>query len=238
MPYCSRCGVEVHDEARECPLCQSPIQQWVSEDRSRQPFPEDDLPPAHAPTMNQQERMRMAAFVTAFGLLIPVLVTLSVDQALNGRLTWSYYPLIILFGCLLLTLTALFSYRQPARIIIASSVIIAAILASLQAVYGLPAETTRLGIPLTGYAALSSYAAVTASAQAKRKGSNIAAYTLLAIAACCLASDITISHQLDGNLRPSWSLVILAATLPVALMLLYLHHRREYEARLKKYFHI
>jgi hypothetical protein len=137
-----------------------------------------------------------------------------------------------------LTLTALFSYSHPARIIIASSVIIAAILASLQAVYGLSAETTRLGIPLTGYAALSSYAAVTASAQAKRKGSNIAAYALLAIAACCLASDITISHQLDGNLRPSWSLVILAATLPVALMLLYLHHRREYEARLKKYFHI
>ncbi|WP_298005352.1 DUF6320 domain-containing protein [Oceanispirochaeta sp.] len=237
MPYCSRCGVEVYEDAEECPLCQSPIQKFSSDPVSGRTFPEDEMASPHPPRMNKKERLHLASVLTGFGMLIPVLITLSVDLTINRILTWSYYPTIILAGCLLIVLTALYSTRKPGQLIWLVFLIICGTMLSLQTFTGASMAALTLGYPIVLSAAVSSHLVVLCSSRAKRKGSNVAAYILVGLALFCVLTDLLLSYSLNGRMMPGWSLIVVAATLPISLILIYLHYRKNKESKFKKYFH-
>ena len=134
MPYCSRCGVEVNKEAQKCPLCNSPIQKFDDDINPGRTFPNDELPPQRPSQMSLKEKLRLAAVITGIAMLIPVLITLAVDLTLNNGITWSWYPLIGLTACLLLTLTGLYAFRHPRQLIWTDALICSA---ALLLMYGL-----------------------------------------------------------------------------------------------------
>jgi hypothetical protein len=238
MPYCSRCGVEVYENAEKCPLCQSPIQKFVSDPTPGRPFPQDELASPRPPRMNKKERIHLASVLTGFGLLIPILITLSVDLNLNGTLTWSYYPSIILAAILLIVLTSLYVTKYPGRLIWIIFLIIWGTIFLLSSFTNLPDLAWSTGFPIVFFAAICSHLTVIISSKSKRKGANVAAFIIIAIGLFCFLSDLQLSFRLKGKMAPGWSFIVLAATQPVALILLYLHYRKDKGSKLKKYFHI
>lgn len=238
MPYCSRCGVEVQMEAVKCPLCSSAIQKFPEDPAPGRSFPEDELIVHRSPRMNRKERLQLASVITAFGMLVPVLITVAVDLMTNRSVTWSLYPVVSLSGCLLIVLTALFSGRHPGRLI---WIIFLILLGNLQIMVGLnliPEVSGKLGGPIIFFAALASHSTVTVSRRTKKRGSNVAAFILIAVGLFCLFTDLWLNRNLFGHTRAGWSLIVLAATQPITIILLYLHYRKSKNSLLKKYFHV
>lgn len=238
MPYCSRCGVEVQEEAVKCPLCNSVIQKFLEDPAPGRSFPEDELIIHRSPRMNRKERLNLASVITAFGMLVPLLITVAVDLMINRHISWSLYPVVSLSGCLFIVLTALFSGRHPGRMI---WIIFFILLANLQVMVGLsliPEISGKLGGPIIFFAALSSHITVIASKRTKKRGSNVAAFILIAVGIFCLFTDLWLNTNLFGHTRAGWSLIVLAATQPITIILLYLHYRKSKNSLLKKYFHI
>jgi hypothetical protein len=77
-----------------------------------------------------------------------------------------------------------------------------------------------------------------ASARSKRRGLNLLSYALLAVAFVCLAIEGVISLWLNGSLRFGWSFIASSALVPIALFLLYAHHRVATDATLRRLFHV
>jgi len=238
MPYCSRCGVEVDAAAEKCPLCRSLIQKFNDDPSPGRTFPTDELDYPGPPKMTGKERRRLASVLTGFGILIPLLITLTVDLTLNRGVTWSVYPVIILAASLLIVLTALYFGRKPGVLMMLDFFIVSTLLISLNNFAGVPVGAVTIGTPIAFFALVSCFFAVFSSIRAKTRGANVAAYVLIGAGLFCIMTDLFLHYTLSGILMPGWSLIVLAATQPVSMILLYLHIRKKKDSKLKKYFHI
>ena len=236
MPYCTRCGVEVNEEAEKCPLCHSPIQKFYEDPSPGREYPSNQLHSA-APQLSPKERTRLALFMTSFGILIPLLITLAVDMAVTRSISWSIYPLVGLIGSWLLTIPPLKVKKNPKRIIWMEAVILCGTLAAFHLIAGMPREVVSLGSPIALTAALISHIIVNISSRSKRKGGNIAGFILIGTGLFCGCTDLILSLRLQGIIHMGWSLIVMAATLPVSGMLLYLHYRKK-KSKASKFFHI
>ena len=199
-------------------------------------FPADQLNPA-SPRLSPKEKIRIALFITSFGILIPLLITLAVDIVLTRKISWSVYPLIGLIGSWLLTIVPI---TRPARsflIIWSETVVLWAVFIALALFTDISIQVLHLSLPIIFTGALISQIVVSLSKKASRKGGNIAGFILLGVGAFCVFTDVLLSETLKGAFGMSWSLIVLAALLPVSGMLLYLHYRKK-RSRLAKFFHI
>ncbi len=59
----------------------------------------------------------------------------------------------------------------------------------------------------------------------RRKGLNILAFVLAGCALLCIGIELFIDIFLENPIRPGWSVVTALALLPIAVFLLYIHHR-------------
>ena len=236
MPYCSRCGVEVNDQITKCPLCHSPIQRFYEEPQPGREFPSDQLNPA-TPRLSPKEKIRIAFSMTSFGILIPLMITLSVDIFLTGKISWSIYPIIGLVGSWLLTIVPITKPSKSNWIIWSETVVLWGIFAALALFTDLSFRVFQLSFPIILAGAFISQTIVFLSRRTAKKGGNIAGFILLGIGTFCGVTDITISGSLMGEQGIGWSLIVIAALLPVSCMLLYLHYRKK-RSKLAKFFHI
>ncbi len=100
MPYCVKCGVELTDSANACPLCSTPVMLPESilrdktEGRADALYP-DRLQHSRKPRLNLVTGKPVVLLAT-FLLAIPFLITFLVDVKGNGRITWSFYPMMSL----------------------------------------------------------------------------------------------------------------------------------------------
>ena len=237
MPYCTRCGVEVNEEAKKCPLCNSPIQQFNTDPAPGREYPEDTLNSA-APRLTPKERVRLSVFMTSFGIMIPLLITLAADIAVNRRITWSVYPLIGLTSSWLLTILPLIKQKNSTAIIWGEFFILMTTFAALSTFTPSSDKVMNLGSPIVFFGALVTQGVVSVSSRTARKGSNTAGFILIGIGVFCALTDILLSISLSNSLQMSWSLIVLAALAPVSGMLLYLHYRKKKRIGLSRYFHI
>ena len=84
--YCVRCGVELADSEKRCPLCGTPV--------FHPDFPlpngEPPFPPERQPRQEEVSRSGLMFLVTAL-FLLPIVIVLLCDWHLNGRIVWSGY---------------------------------------------------------------------------------------------------------------------------------------------------
>lgn len=98
--YCVKCGVELADSERKCPLCSTPVYFPGLDPSPEKPYPEfvgkvDKFNP------------RGIYFIASFFLLISLVISVICDLTLNGKITWAgvviaatllFYVIIILPG--------------------------------------------------------------------------------------------------------------------------------------------
>ena len=82
--YCVKCGVELADSEKKCPLCGTPVfHPDIPRNLSEPPFPPDKR-------IRPEDVNRSGVlFVLTIAALLPALLCLLCDWRINGRITWS-----------------------------------------------------------------------------------------------------------------------------------------------------
>jgi len=237
MPYCPRCGVEVDQIEKTCPLCETDIPVLDSVKNSgRRLYPSENLPSEHY-HMTDQTRLRYQMVIT-FIMLIPILMVLSTDYMITGRISWSRYVLTSLITLWLLIIVPFMKTGIGRKWYLSYALIIAAMLVVFDSFDKQVTWSLYLSGPLVLSTCFIMIMAGKAMAKAPRKGFNIIAYTFTGLIAECLATDIYISLYSGNSWIPGWSLIVAAALLPVTLLMFYLHHIMKKEFTLKRFFHL
>lgn len=83
--YCVKCGVELADSEKVCPLCRTMVfHPDIKRGEGEPPYPEF--------TASERHFNRFGAlFIVTFIFLIPLFICLMTDLRLNGRVVWSGY---------------------------------------------------------------------------------------------------------------------------------------------------
>ena len=84
--YCIKCGVELADSEKSCPLCQTPV--------FHPQFPQQTGDPLYPADQNSPRKIRpwgLLIVVTALLFLLPSIVTVLIDLQIQGSITWSGY---------------------------------------------------------------------------------------------------------------------------------------------------
>ena len=84
--YCIKCGVELADSEKSCPLCQTPVYHPLLTPQNGTP-----LYPANQNPARKIRPWGWLIVVTAVLFLLPSIVTILIDLQLRGSITWSGY---------------------------------------------------------------------------------------------------------------------------------------------------
>ncbi|HUI91713.1 MAG TPA: hypothetical protein VLX68_05635 [Chitinivibrionales bacterium] len=233
MPYCSRCGVEVGDSVRQCPLCQAPIQQLDAPEKPR----ERAYPPPRAPSDGPGGPWRILSWEIASAVCSAAVCSVgAIDLLKNGRFTWSVYPLWgIAVTWVYLTL-AFFFIKRPWIALsgwIASTALFVYV---LNTVTGTLDSFFPLGLPLTLEAGAAAALALVVFARIKPV-TYLVGSVLAIIALLCVGLDYTIGGFLRQN-KFGWSVIVVSAIVPLEGLLAFHRFFLSKRIDLKRLFHL
>ena len=240
MPYCSKCGVEVNDDVKECPLCFLPIQQFpdeTAEEPSKKKYPDRTdkqvngrTYPDHeveSPTkriLTHKEKLIRAWEIIGVSLLIPFLIVTFTNLIINTTITWAKFPMIALMLVWLLCTFPLVFTKRPVIVIIGIAISLIGFLVLVDYFDNWSINWVHiLAIPIIALVLTLSIAVVIPSVKVKNKGMNIAAFILFAVGLLNLGLDLIIS--IHEGISVSWSLFVLVPTFIVGGFLMYMHYR-------------
>ena len=105
--YCVKCGVELADSEKKCPLCHTPVYYPGIEDKDERTYPKFEKPETVNP--------RGIYFIISFACIISAIISFVCDLNLGSGVTWSGYVIggIILFY-VLFVLPGWFTRFNPA----------------------------------------------------------------------------------------------------------------------------
>ena len=98
--YCIKCGVELADSERSCPLCKTPVYYPNMPKEVETPYPK-------FVSVEEKVNPRGVYFILSFLFLIGGIISAICDISLQGGITWSGYvigALVILYATVLLPL--------------------------------------------------------------------------------------------------------------------------------------
>lgn len=106
--YCVKCGVELADSERKCPLCATPVYFPGLSDDPERPFP--SLEPER-----EKVNPKGVYLVVSVAFAIAALITLFADFNMNGRVDWSAYVIgALVVSYVILILPGWFFRPSPA----------------------------------------------------------------------------------------------------------------------------
>ena len=237
MPYCSRCGVEVGESLNKCPLCRAPIQKFYEEDGRL--YPADQAPAPILPDIDRPDMRRMSLAIITFSMLIPLLITLSVDRVLNQQFTWSWFSTISLLAVWMWSSLPLIIRKNAILLYSLCFIIGGALLIGidLKDNPGL-SWSYAVGLPLLFLSILLLGTVISMTAGMKNPGLLISSMIVFSLALLSFAGDLTLSRHLTGSASSTWSLIVLSACLPISGLLFYLHIRFFRGSDINKVFHV
>jgi hypothetical protein len=232
---CKHCLVELQDDMKRCPLCGTDVN-----DSGEAASKSDDSLSAGRSYMEDGEKhllQRILWQVTATLLFSGIAATLIIDLARHDWITWSIYPVAI---CLMvLSYASLFAFWQAKTLyrILAGWLLSTLLLIALHRVVPLADWTVGLGIPLIFAINCVTVAFLAVYGVTKRKGLNLLAYSIVAVAVLCISIEGIISRYHTGIIHLGWSVIVAACLLPVSVALLFMFFRTRNNPKLQKIFH-
>lgn len=228
MIVCKACGVELESSMTHCPLCGTQVG-------------------SNAPSVPDKQKVKMTARgryflkqilwqVVSIFLLSGIVATVAINLSVNGRMTWSVYPVTI---CLIIFSYAAVMALWPTRVavqLLAGWLLSTALIWVIQQLVdadwpmllAFPLLCAVNVIGLTLYFAISGL---------KVKGLNILAMFFVAIACLCLIIEGMITNYYDSVITLQWSVIVAACLFPVIAAIVFMHIRTKTNAEIQKIFH-
>lgn len=228
---CKACGVELEQEMQVCPLCDTPANAAVAKTATNERKEFNAIADKKRYSLN-----RILLQIVAILLLSGIAATLIINLAIQGRVTWSVYPIFI---CLILLFYALlFSlwHTRPSFQLLGGWALSAGVLFMLSSIID-STWPVRLALPLLSALNIMAFLLMGVLKGMRIKGLNIFAISLLAIALLCLAIEAIISFYVNKDIKFEWSAIVAACLLPVAIAIFFMYFKTRNNSELKKIFH-
>jgi len=244
MPYCPKCGIQVDYNRDRCPLCSTTIPKIevpIEDSESRE---QHLLNRYLIKQKENRRRWREARFLVYAGISISLIVLSFIfgiqDYYFSGNLTWSKYAII---GNITTLISLFFLFRFIPFFIpnfLGLGFTAAGLLYVLDTINGKIDWFWDRGLVICMNTMLWSLILRHIIRRSHRRGLNIPAYTLFAIALANL------SLQIIGNLYKgepiclTWSIPIISTLIPLGGLLLSIHIllSRGIQDKLKRRFHL
>ena len=239
MVNCKNCGVELDEHMNFCPVCGVPVLKEDNEKRSRlirekqvgsrKLKSEIDL-------LNRKQKRKLVWEVSSIILASGIVAAMLLNFLIDNSFSWSLY---VLTGAVTLFLyVTVYSFSKNEILILLEVLIISALsLIALDLINQSINWSYQLGIPLllAGWFVL--FLMNVALRHIREKGFNLIAYIFLASAILSMVVEGIISIY-KNSFQLSWSLIVFFSTLPIAIILIYIHYKLRKGTDLRKFFHI
>ncbi|QUH29976.1 LTA synthase family protein [Vallitalea guaymasensis] len=223
MPYCAKCGVEVDNNIKKCPLCDFPIPDVGQEtdEQSINVFPEAENIYKDRVSIVKNKVFFIFEIILIFA--IPILISIRV-----------FYPSITLkinyiINCIIASvfyLFFLFGYLNIYYNILGIG------LTSIVLTYKLDSIDNNISwfysyailIILLVMAILYICVFLYKRSKKENKAIYILNYIFEGIGLLCLGIDSIISYRINNTIKPSWSIIVLISSVAISLLILGLYH--------------
>jgi len=238
MSYCVNCGVEMHPTAERCALCETAVvnpNQPVDSDAPK-PYASDVQP------MPPNNRKYMAGIMAAL-LSLPVLVCLIANLVFDGG-AWSVYPIggIALFW-VLVAVPLLLPRPMPLVAIgcDAFAILVYLFLIAALADRGFASGMhwyLGLALPVVLVSAAIVIVPVAVLRRRKLDGLRISSLLFTALGFGVVGIETTVSIFSGTPFRLSWSWIVLASCLAMALALWIISHSPRMQEEIRRRLHV
>ena len=227
MAYCPKCGVEVDDTVKSCPLCQFPIPNVHMFDEKSEPQEEMNLeilkkyPQAYNIYQDYRLKVKNQIFFAVLIVFISAIVIMYMIKF--------FYPISepILRYVLVITISLVFYVFFLFGYLRAFLNITGLFVTTLYLTYSLARLSSGqewffdYAIPINILVYLNSLAAfyMYRKSKSKRRFGFFPTFVLLIIAVLCLGIDAVISLNIKGDIKLSWSIIVAVGCLSVASVL-------------------
>ncbi len=241
MVLCPNCGVEAEENANFCSLCGEPLMDKTTENtaliksgRNRQN--EKLLTDYHRLTGFQKRKIFWQ--ISGLILISGIFITLLIDFITHRDITWSKYPATISL-VLFINFTLNTFLRKKMTLMVALSFLSVTGLFILFDVYACDTGwENKLGIPLLLALYVTSFVLIYIIRNAKQKGLNVIAYSMIAAGVLCICIEGMISIYFRSSVYFGWSLIVMVSVVLIAMLLLFIHYRLKKTTDVKRFFHI
>jgi len=239
MPYCWKCGVELEESARSCPLCSTPVPlsaAAASTGRGGAP-PDLDKPVDTLASLRERHPYQLWMIVSA-PFVTALLVVLSISLRMPAFPAWAPYALGSVVAGWALASLFLALGRWPLPSLAGMGITSAGLLLFFDSLDGGADWFLPLALPIVAAACLFVLALAFIIRDKEPKGLHSVGFFFIATAVLCLVIDGAVSARISGAFDPRWSLVVGSALLPFALLFILLHYAFKRRIRLRRYFNL
>ncbi len=227
--YCVKCGVELADSERVCPLCETPVYFPDLDPNPETPYPKEKKSKEHS------HRALICFIITCFYVIVAAIPPLC-DFNLNDRLTWSG---LVIGGMLLFylffILPSWFKRPTPAIFVPCSFLAIALYLHYIN--YYVDGNWFfSFAFPVTVAAGLICSAVSILDFYLKKGKLYIAAGAIISIGAFCLFLEYFLHHAFSIHDKMVWSLYPASVFTLIGIMLIIIAVVRPIKEQLTKIF--
>jgi peptidoglycan/LPS O-acetylase OafA/YrhL len=201
MIICAKCGAEAAG-GPTCPRCGASL-----------------------PADRSAKSLALASGILGAACGLAASVELIVDYSRNGSFGWSLISLASSVLCWLLIGFPMLSYRKIGLFLPVMGAATLTYLWVLNRLTGASDWFFPLALPIALAAMASGALASLLCLKARRRGPNVASFILLGCTIACLCVEGILSLRFQGFLSLTWSAIVAAVALPVAILLLGIQHR-------------
>jgi hypothetical protein len=231
---CKNCGVELEDDMMVCPLCRQPVNGNTPVNTQisygTQTF--------HGYGEMSKPQKKFTWEIISLILLSAAVATFVVNFIINRSVTWSEYPVAI---CLtIFCYISLFAFWDRTTLVeMAGGFILSSICLIILDLFTAGLQwSVKLAIPLLFVGNVITAILITIIRRSRYKGINLIAYAFLAAAILCVFIDGSLYFFKSGSFQIEWSVIVVACTIPVVIILLFVHFRLKKGRSLEKTFHV
>lgn len=237
MAYCAKCGVEVDDHIRKCPLCGFPIPDIKMEE-----YNIDDIRNyPKAENIYREERMKVKNQIF-YSILVILFMAVMVFMFVKVRYTFKIVDYFILSSLSLMAYCFfLFGYLKQSYNIVGTALNTSLLLYFINYLSG-GKWFWRYGIPITVTVTLSLF--ITIYLYKLNKGKNRFIYIPSAIlvfaSLICIGVDILVGYNIKNVITISWSAIVTGINGALIMIMLGINYKLPEKVRIemKKMFHI
>lgn len=227
MSYCPKCGVQVENNRKTCPLCSFPIPN-IEESKKNNIDREEYLLNRYrlkkAANRRRWKEARIFVYMgIAFSMIILSISFGIIDNYFSGILSWSPYVItsnlaVIVFLFFLLRFIPGFLFN-----FIGLGISTGIFLYILDNINGTIEWFWNLGLVICINTMIWLFILRLIVRHTRRRGLNIPAFSLIAAALACISLELIRDFYQGNGLHLTWSIPVISSIIPIAIGLLFLH---------------
>lgn len=224
MPYCAKCGVEVDNDVKICPLCDYEIPKFDSEHHITNREDRTSFQPQN-PYEGERGRKRRLAYIVSSAVILSATLNLFFAAWLyEETLDWAKYAIITLLAVWSMV-TSFYVFKHSIQRLIISSTTICAIYFYLWDSFSTDLNYYfRIYLPVIVFTLLFVLFFIRLLQKLKTTGLNVLSFVFLGIVAYSLILNGLFSRNTYGEFIFTWSKVVAIALVPTAIVFMVIHY--------------